>query len=58
MPKAEELAKKALEIDNMLGRAHGVLGFNQIQLLLGLGGSRKRVQASPSNSTKVILLRI
>ena len=27
MPKAEELAKKALEIDNMLGPAHGVLGL-------------------------------
>ncbi len=27
MPKAEELAKKALEIDNMLGRAHSVLGL-------------------------------
>jgi len=26
MPKAEELAMKALEIDNMLGRAHAVLG--------------------------------
>jgi len=26
MPKAEELAMKALEIDNMLGRAHSVLG--------------------------------
>jgi len=27
MPKAEELAMKALEIDNMLGQAHAVLGL-------------------------------
>jgi len=44
MPKAEELAMKALEIDNMLGQAHGELGAIRFRYHWDWEGAEKELK--------------
>jgi len=58
MSKAEELAKKALEIDNMLGPAHSMLGFIRATYYWDWEGAEKELKLAleldPGSSATVL----